>query len=313
MMEEKIMNKTKKEKVQKRRDWKGIIEKYIFFFVILIIPVSQFCIYYVGANLKTISLSFQRYDESGEFLWNGMGNYRRFFQLFTTDQGLKYAFKNSAVLYLASVIVSLPLSILVSYYLYLKIPFHGFFKVVLMLPQIIPAMVFVCIFRSLYSDGLVEILGLPANSMLVAPSQFQIMLIYQIFFTLAGHLVLYLGAMTSLDQSIMEYGELDGLGTFGKLWHIVVPGIYPTIVVFMMTGFAGFFTNQGPIYNFFGSGAQAESYTLGYWLFLMVQNTSKPPVEYPLAAASGVIFTVVAAPLVLLFKYLLERFGPREE
>ena len=133
------------------------------------------------------------------------------------------------------------------------------------------------------------------------------------FFSLAGHLVLYLGAMTSLDQSIMEYGELDGLGTIGKLWHIVIPGIYPTIVVFMMTGFAGYFTNQGPIYNFFGAGANAETYTLGYWLFLMVQNTAKPPVEYPLAATSGVIFTCVAAPLVLLFRYLLERFGPSED
>lgn len=307
------MNEVKKEKVKRNRDWKGIIEKYIFFLVILIVPVSQFCIYYVGANLNTVKLSFQKFDDSGVFVWNGLGNYRRFFQLFTNDNALKYAFRNSMLLYLSSLVVSMPISIVISYYLFLKIPFHGVFKVLLMLPQIISAMVFVCIFRSLYSDGLVEVFGLPANSMLVAPSQFNIMLIYNVFFSLAGHLVLYLGAMTSLDQSIMEYGELDGLGTVGKLWHIVIPGIYPTIVVFMMTGFAAFFTNQGPIYNFFGAGAKDESYTLGYWLFLMVQNTAKPPVEYPLAATSGVIFTCVAAPLVLLFRYLLERFGPRED
>ena len=291
---------------------RATIRRYIFFFVILFIPLAQFCIFYVGTNINTIVMSFQKYD-NGVFIGNGWKNYEEFFSMLSTDIRLVSALKNSFIQYLATLIISMPLSIIIAYYLYVKIPATGFFKVMLMIPQLISSMVFVCIFKYLFNDGIIPLFGWKANIYWVAPTQFQIMLFYQLFFGLAGHLVLYLGAMANIDQSVMEYGDIDGLGTLGKLWHIVLPGIYPTIVVFMMTGFAGFFTNQGPLYSFYANTAHNESYTLGYWMFLLVHDTSKTPYEYPLASTAGVVFTAIAAPLVLLFRNLLERFGPRED
>ena len=35
--------------------------------------------------------------------------------------------------------------------------------------------------------------------------------------------------------------------------------------------------------------------------------------QYPYASAAGLLFTVVATPLTLLIKWLLEKFGPRED
>ena len=306
------MNDNQKIDIQKRLKMKSDIKRHIFFFVILAIPLAQFCVFYIGANFNTVIMSFQKYD-NGHFIANGFNNYATFFKMLFDDAKLTSAVANSVIQFLARLLISMPLSIVIAYYLFLKIPATGFFKVMLMIPQLVSSMVFVCIFKYLFNDGLVPLLNMPANVYWVEPTQFQIMLFYQLFFGLAGHLVLYLGAMANLDQSVMDYGEIDGLGTLGKLWHIALPGIYPTIVVFIMTELAGFFTNQGPTYSFYAETARDGTYTLGYWLFLMVHDTSKTPAEYPLASTAGVCFTFVAAPIVLLFRYLLERFGPRED
>ncbi len=305
-----IMRNKNKIKVDK----KSILEKYFFFFVILVIPLSQFCIFYLGVNFNTILLSFQEYD-NGIFVFkeNIFENYKNFFINFVSEESLVYSLKNSSLLYVVSTIVSMPISIIISYCLFLKVKGTEFFKVILMLPQMISGMVWVCAFKFIFNNGLIPLLGLPENTYYAVPQQFNIMLVYTAFFGLAGHLVLYLGAMTNVDASVVEYGEIDGLNAIGRLWHIVLPAIYPTIVVFMMTGLANFFINQGPLFSFYGKYAEKGSYTFGYWLFLLVQDTTKAPIDYPTAATAGVVFTVVAAPIVLLFKKLLEKVGPKED
>ena len=63
---------------------RATIRRYIFFFVILFIPLAQFCIFYVGTNINTIVMSFQKYD-NGVFIGNGWKNYEEFFSMFSTD------------------------------------------------------------------------------------------------------------------------------------------------------------------------------------------------------------------------------------
>ena len=268
---------------------------------------------YVAVNANSILMSFQKY-ENGQyiFLEDAFANYRTFFEGLINDPKLVNAVKNSLIQYFLTLLVTLPVSVIVSYYVFIKIPFAETFKVILMLPQMISNIVFVCIFRYLLEDGLIEIFNLPIDTLRAAPTQFYTMLIYGLFFSFAANLVLYLGAITSVDQSIMEYGEIDGLGTLGKFVHIVLPAIWPTITVFIVSGVAGIFTNQGATYSFFDIWALDETYTLGYWMFVIVKG-SVSFAEYPLAATAGICFTLVATPIVLLVKFLLERFGPKED
>ena len=106
-------------------------------------------------------------------------------------------------------------------------------------------------------------------------------------------MVLYLGAMANVDKSVMEYGNIDGLGSLGKLWHIVLPAIWPTVIVFIMSGIAEFFTSQGSLFSFFGDAdgsLETTSYTLGYWIFVKVyqQGSVTNFAGLPQAAAAGV-------------------------
>ena len=63
-------------------------------------------------------------------------------------------------------------------------------------------------------------------------------------------MVLYLGAMSGVNQSTIEAAQIDGVGVLGRLWHVILPAIWPTVTVFIMAGFAGYFTNQGATFSF---------------------------------------------------------------
>lgn len=298
---------------KKTENVKTTVEKYLFFIAILALPVLQFIVMYILVNTNSILMSFQKY-ENGKYIFldDTFANYKTFFEGLVKDPKLVNAIKNSLIQYLLSLVVTLPISVIVSYYLYIKIPFTECFKVILMLPQMISNIVFVCIFRYLLEDGLIDVFHLPIDTLRAAPTQFYTMLLYGLFFSFAANLVLYLGSMSSLDQSVMEYGEIDGLGTLGKFRYVVLPAIWPTITVFIVSGVAGIFINQGATYSFFDIWALDETYTLGYWMFVIVKG-SVSFAEYPLAATAGICFTLVATPIVLLVKFLLERFGPKED
>jgi len=46
--------------------------------------------------------------------------------------------------------------------------------------------------------------------------------------------IIYLAAITGINPEIYEAAEVDGAGRFGKIWHVTLPGIRPTIVVLLI-------------------------------------------------------------------------------
>lgn len=48
--------------------------------------------------------------------------------------------------------------------------------------------------------------------------------------------ILYISAIAGVDAELYDAGSVDGLGRFGKLWHITLPGIRPTIILLFILG-----------------------------------------------------------------------------
>ncbi|MDR1971431.1 MAG: ABC transporter permease subunit [Treponema sp.] len=46
--------------------------------------------------------------------------------------------------------------------------------------------------------------------------------------------IIYLAAITSINPEIYEAAEVDGAGRWGKIWHVTLPGLRPTIVVLLI-------------------------------------------------------------------------------
>lgn len=46
--------------------------------------------------------------------------------------------------------------------------------------------------------------------------------------------IIYLAAIAAIDQELYQAASIDGAGRFRKIWHIVLPGIKPTIVIILI-------------------------------------------------------------------------------
>ncbi len=48
--------------------------------------------------------------------------------------------------------------------------------------------------------------------------------------------IIYISAISGVDQELYQAGTVDGLGRFGKVWHITLPGIAPTVIMLFILG-----------------------------------------------------------------------------
>lgn len=51
--------------------------------------------------------------------------------------------------------------------------------------------------------------------------------------------IIYLAAMSSIDSTLYEAAEIDGIGRLGKMWHITLPQIAPVIVILFIFAVGG--------------------------------------------------------------------------
>lgn len=51
--------------------------------------------------------------------------------------------------------------------------------------------------------------------------------------------IIYLAALTGVNQSLYEAASIDGAGKMRQLWHVTLPGILPTIVIMLIMRIGG--------------------------------------------------------------------------
>ena len=298
----------------------------IFYVVMLALPVLQFSIFYVGVNFNSILMIFQKYDEaSKDFIFldahNIFKNFTDVFHSLKTETVFPFALKNSLISYAVSLVAGTVLALVFSYYIYKQFPMHGLVKVVLFTPSIISGMVLVSIFiqfvNSVIPDVFQMISGsetkiLPFITKPPTSKTFGTILFYCIWIGFGGNILLYVGAMNNISESVSEACRLDGANLFQEMIYIVFPLIYPTFVTFMVVGVGGIFTNQMALYSFFGGDAAESLQTFGYYLFRMTKAASdNGGREYPFLATMGILMTLIVAPLTFLVKWALEKVGPK--
>jgi multiple sugar transport system permease protein/cellobiose transport system permease protein len=139
-----------------------------------------------------------------------------------------------------------------------------------------------------------------------------IIIFYIMWTGFTSSLIMYPNAMSAISGEIIESAELDGVSELQELWYIVMPLIYPTITTYMVTGVAAIFSSQGPLFIIYNYDAPGNVYNTGYYLFKKVMAGDGLR-DYPNAAAAGLIFTFISAPLTLGVRTIMEKFGPQAE
>ncbi len=322
MNKEEILHSSE-NKIFKDRKQKGSFnsirkKRNLFISLMLLFPMVQFLIFYVYVNFNSILLAFQKYDISERgYIFTGFENFAQVCKDILFTGKLTTAVKNSGVQFLLTLLIITPLNILSSYVVFKKCLFSSAYKIILFMPNLISSMVFVVNARILISYGFPVLFNNEGLNLLnrYESSSFWTVLLFGGWMGFANGLVVYLSAMSSIPKDIIEYGQLEPLSAFKELTWVVIPSIFPTIITYVVVALAGFFTNAGYFYSFFGGNSNNVTPfdTLGYFFFVKVAGDGVTLADYPYAAAGGLLFTMIVAPITLTTKYLMEKYGPSED
>lgn len=300
------------EKLKKLLQKKSTMDM-VFYVCIAFLPLLQFAIFYIGVNARSLMFVFQKYD-GNNYVSNGLNNFVSVWKNITTFSVWKDGFVNSLIIYVVSILISTPLGVLFSVYIYKKRAGSQFFRIMLFLPTVFPPAVMTLMYSGI-TDAVIPTIVRMVNpdslfvGILVEKQYvFDGLLFYSIWMGFGTNVLMYVGSMTAIPESVVEASELDGCKALEEFFYITLPYIWPTFTTFMIVGIGGIFTNQFNIYTFFGNkGEEAGVVTIGYILFRDTEMASM--YDYPILATYGVVFTLVVAPVTFLLKHFMGKFG----
>lgn len=291
-------------------------KRLIFYCLVMLIPIIQVCIFYFYINFRSFGLGFFEYESSnGQYSFVGLQNFKQIFLDFKEKAYMLNSILNALELFVYMFIFGSVFAVLFSFYIYKKHPLSGLFKVILYAPQIISGMVFVIMYKFFVTSAIPELakvmFGVKIEGLLDSETTLKTTIIFfNVWISFGTQVLIYSSSMSSISDSVIESGQLDGAGPFRELISIVIPSIWPTFVTFMLLRVVSLFTDQMSLYSFFGGSADYSLYTFGYFLFKETAEAEGYLTRYPYLSAFGLLLTFVAVPLTLLVKWLLEKFGP---
>ena len=290
----------------------------LFFAVMMAIPTVQFIIFYVIKNFSAVLMAFQVFDPKTGGVTYTFENFTNFFYEWKTTDSFQTMTLNSLTFSVFSVVVAPIICIMFSLYVYRKELWSGAFKVLLFIPSIVSSIVIVRVHTAVF-DGMIPeiwkiITGDSIKGLLANLETRKGTIIFSCLWGGFGpSMLIYVGAMSAIDESISEAAKLDGAGFLRESLHITLPLVYPTIVVQFIAGLAGIFVNQMNLYSFYGDTAHRSISTVGYWLYNMVQRAKGNYYEYPYISAVGMLCTLIIVPITLGMRYVLNKVGPKTE
>ena len=122
------------------------------------------------------------------------------------------------------------------------------------------------------------------------------MLLFGIWKGLGWSAIIYIAAISGIDQQLYEAATVDGAGRFKRMWHITVPGLMPTFMVMFLMAIAGCLSNGIDQYYVFATSSNKQ------WIEVLdyyVYRIGLADGSIALATIIGMLKSIVS--VVLLF------------
>ena len=108
--------------------------------------------------------------------------------------------------------------------------------------------------------------------------------------------IMYIAAMSGIDDEINQAAKVDGATKMQIIWHITIPSLLPTYFVLLMLNIANFLTNGMEQYYVFQNAFNKEQIQV---LDLYVYNLAMGSGSYSVSVALSILKSLVS--VVLLF------------
>ena len=110
--------------------------------------------------------------------------------------------------------------------------------------------------------------------------------------------IMYLAAITGIDEEMMEAARVDGATRMKIIWHITIPCILPTYFVIVMLNLANFLSNGMEQYYVFQNAFNTKYIeVLDLYVYNMAMSSTG---AYPLSTAISILKSVVSIVLLVV-------------
>lgn len=219
-----------------RRDW--IRNKWLY---IMILPVIIYYIAFQYAPMYGAIIAFKQFVPAKGILGSDWVGFKHFKDFFSSIYFFR-VIKNTILLSMSNLLFGFPAPIILALLLNeLKSPiFRRITQTITYMPHFITLVVVAGIIRYFtLSDGLVNdvvaFFGGERAAFLQQPESFRpIYVISEIWQQIGWGTIIYLAAISGIDQQQYEAAKIDGATKFRQIWHITLPGILPTVMIMLI-------------------------------------------------------------------------------
>lgn len=109
--------------------------------------------------------------------------------------------------------------------------------------------------------------------------------------------IIYLAAITAINPEMYEAAALDGAGRFGKMWHVTLPGIKPTIFILLLINVGNVLNVGFEVQYLLTNGiVKSVSETIDIWVLYWGIGQG----DFSLGTAAGIFKSIVSIILIYL-------------
>ena len=285
-------------------------KRTMFIIGMLSLPILQFVVFFIYVNINTIAMSFQDLRPNAPKGFR-LVNYRNFLFDLRSNNRFLYALRNSFLFGLNDLFL-LFISLVLAYFFYKKIRWTPFFRIVFFLPSIISIVIFITAYQNMFNMGVVDSLlnvfgikKLPDWFANTSPWLTPLIMLYCLWVGTGYNVLIMGGAMGNLPEDVMEYSRVEGVGYVNEFFRVVIPMIWPTVTVGVLGSITVMFTLflQVDLMTVDG-GTYGQAMTIAYMINGFVKSR-----DLGRASTYGVIFTVIAIPIIVAIRKALDKIG----
>lgn len=281
-------------------------KRILFILFAVTIPVLQWLIFYVYANFSAVGMAFL--DANGHL---SLDNFVRFFQELSSPMtDIRIAFKNTFLTF-GILLITFPFKVLVSYFIYKKIPGAKFYRVTFFLPMVLFSICTTMMFKNVIGVNgiLAQKIGEWFNGgvtpEILADSRFAniAVLLQMIWLGFPGDLIILGGTFARIPQEVLESGAIDGTTSWSEFTKLVIPMVWPTVALQMILLFCGIFGASGQV--FLLTEGKYGTMTLSAWMYIQLYynaGSQYSSTVYNYLSAVGLLTTVVAITISLAIR-----------
>jgi putative aldouronate transport system permease protein len=293
-----------------RKTWRQAFRRDWQLYSLLVMPVL-FLLVFRYLPMAGNVIAFRRFRPGSSMFgdeWVGL----RYVELFLNDPNFWRAFWNTVILGILLVVVVSPLPIILALMIneMRSRRLKRVTQTITYLPHFMSIVVVAGIVLELTAlngtvNQVVAGFGGDAISFMQEPGWFRpVFVTSEVWQTVGFGTILYLAAITTIDDQLYEAAQIDGANRWQQTWHVTLPGIRPMIVVLMVLNIGTFmavgFEKVLLLYN-------PLTYPTGDVIATYVYRVGLSQGQYSYGAAIGLFEAIIGLTLV----FVANRIGRR--